>query len=57
MKVSTVGIPWYRPDDYNKLRKLFVDGNILHATYKEWLASAEQLEKQLKDEAHYELEL
>jgi hypothetical protein len=42
---SVIGIPWYRPENYDQLRKLFVDGNKLPNTCGEWLASVKRLEK------------
>lgn len=44
MKVSVVGIPWYREEDFPVLRAMFADGDRLHKTYHEWLQAATQLE-------------
>lgn len=41
MKVSATGMPWYEEQDYEELRRLFVDGERLHATYAEWRRAAE----------------
>lgn len=40
MVVKAVGMAWYHESDYIPLRKLFEDGEKLHATYKEWLHAA-----------------
>ena len=44
------GIPWYHKEDYEELRSVFEDGDTLHETYEEWLASAESIERQLLGE-------
>lgn len=49
MKVSVVGIPWYREEDFVALRALFADGEKLHKTYGEWLAAALRLEEGFKE--------
>jgi hypothetical protein len=38
--VKAVGMAWYHESDYIPLRKLFEDGEKLHATYHEWLQAA-----------------
>ena len=49
MQISAVGIAWYRsPEDYDSLRAVFTDSDTLPDTYDDWLAKAEQLEKQIK---------
>jgi hypothetical protein len=47
MRIAVVGIAWYKSEDYERLKGLFVDGDNLPTTYKEWLNSAERLVKQL----------
>ena len=49
MNNIAVGIPWYRPEDFESLRRLFIDRDVLHDTYDEWLTSARRIEKDLKD--------
>jgi hypothetical protein len=39
VKISVVGLPWYRKEDYLQLRALFVDGARLHEAYAGWLAA------------------
>lgn len=46
--VQIVGIPWYRREDYPRLRKIFADGNKLSPTYQEWLNLAQQTKKRLE---------
>lgn len=41
MQIKIVGMAWYRPDNYLRLRAMFEDGDKLHRTYSEWLAAAE----------------
>jgi hypothetical protein len=48
MRVSVVGIAWYKGEDYETLKRLFVDGDNLPETYEEWLNSAERLVNQLR---------
>ncbi len=48
MQDSTVGIPWYRREEFQELRALFADGHKLHETFDEWLVSAERLEAHLR---------
>lgn len=45
---GVVGIPWYRREDYPRLRKIFADGNKLSPTYQEWLNLAQQTKKRLE---------
>lgn len=48
MSKSTIDIPWYKPEDFDKLRRLFVNHDILHDTYDQWLAATEVFEKKSK---------
>ena len=41
MKVSIMGLAWYRPEDYSRLLQLFSDAKNLPATYEDWLKRAE----------------
>lgn len=41
MQVEAVGMVWYKPENYQRLKAMFEDGQKLHATYEEWLAAAE----------------
>jgi len=36
-----IGIAWYRPDQWDKLREVSVDRDELEPTYEEWRQSAE----------------
>jgi hypothetical protein len=42
MKVSGLGLAWYRREDYAKLLLIFEDADKLPATYDEWLIGAEK---------------
>src|SRR5262245_22861293 len=46
------GVYWIREDDYATLRKLFIDGSALPASYKDWLRMAEEMERGLKAYGH-----
>jgi hypothetical protein len=46
--ISAVGMAWYKPENFLRLRAMFEDGHKLHRTYREWLAAAEANEKALK---------
>jgi hypothetical protein len=48
--IRTLGMPWYRQEDWDALIALFVDREKLPATYVKWLRRAEQGEKVLKRE-------
>lgn len=50
--VRAVGIAWFRPEDWGKLTKLFIDADVLPASYDEWLVKAEQLVHQLRAQGH-----
>jgi hypothetical protein len=52
MKISVVGVPWYRKGDYVRLRALFADGARLHETYAGWLAAARTTEAHLVGQGH-----
>lgn len=42
------GIPWYEPENFDRLRSMFEDGNKLHGTYEEWRVAAESSRKNLE---------
>ena len=52
IKVQVTGIAWYREEDYDKLRRLFVDGNNLPSSFHEWLTKAQALFDRMKREGH-----
>jgi hypothetical protein len=41
--VRAIGIAWYRREDWDELRRLFVDTDVLPDTYNSWLSVAEKL--------------
>ena len=47
-KLVAVGIGWYREEDYEALRALFADGDLLPDTFDEWLAEAERVEQSVR---------
>ena len=48
MKPQAIGIPWYKEEDYERLRAMFEDGDKLHDSYAGWLQAAENGVKQLE---------
>jgi hypothetical protein len=47
-KVRAIGIPWYRREDWDALRALFIDAAKLPATYDRWLRKAKHAQKQFQ---------
>jgi hypothetical protein len=39
-----IGLPWYRREDYSRLREMMSDRHNLAPTYDQWLAAAENNE-------------
>jgi len=39
-----IGLPWYRREDYQRIREMMVDRHNLAPTYESWLAAAENNE-------------
>lgn len=52
MRISVVGMPWYRKADYARLRAAFADGARLHETHAEWSAAARATEAHLAAQGH-----
>jgi hypothetical protein len=52
MKVSVVGIAWYKKEDFDTLLSLFTDSKKLGSTYEEWLKDAESLVDKLRRNGH-----
>lgn len=44
-----IGLPWYRPEDYERLRAQAADPHTLASSYAAWLASAENNERVAAD--------
>jgi hypothetical protein len=40
-QVQAVGMAWFKPENFVRLRAMFEDGHKLHRTYPEWLKAAE----------------
>ena len=47
-----VGAFWINEEDYPSLLRIFVDGNKMPRTWKEWLQIAEEMERGLKAYGH-----
>ncbi|OWW18425.1 hypothetical protein [Noviherbaspirillum denitrificans] len=50
--VQAIGIPWYRSEDYSRLRALFTDGDRLPATFRQWESRAEEVRKRYASKGH-----
>jgi hypothetical protein len=48
MRISVTGIAWYKREDYERLRALFMDGDKLPSTYDQWLNKAEDIVNQFR---------
>ena len=40
---------WYREEDWETLKEMFVDGDRLPESYQDWLSRAEEMKKQAQD--------
>lgn len=47
---STIGVAWYRPEQWETLRNASVDKDNLEETHAEWLMEAERVVKQLRQQ-------
>lgn len=47
-----IGIPWYRRDNYRRIREVMADRDILPPTFDKWLGLAETAERRLRKEGH-----
>jgi len=47
MAKRAVGISWYKPEDYDRMKRMFKDGFRLPDTFEEWLDRAEKAAAQL----------
>jgi hypothetical protein len=41
MTDNIVGMAWYRPENFHRLREMYDDGYMLQNTYADWRATAE----------------
>jgi hypothetical protein len=41
MNKNIVGMAWYKPENFNHLREMYEDGNMLQPTYGDWRQTAE----------------
>ena len=44
-----IGVPWYRKQDFDRLRSQFEDGDRLHTTWKQWHRAARAFVKGLEE--------
>lgn len=51
-EISAAGIPWYRREDWDALKRIFVDPDDLHDTFDEWRKAAGNLESNLRRDGH-----
>jgi len=47
-QVKATGIAWYKKENYERLKELFVDSHLLPDTLDEWLNKAQNLIDQLR---------
>ena len=52
MQVQIIGMAWYKPQNFARLRAMFEDGHKLHDTYDEWLVAADQGRKTFEAKGH-----
>ncbi|WP_275270515.1 hypothetical protein [Limnobacter sp. P1] len=50
MQVQIIGMAWYKPENFDRLRTMFEDGHKLHRTYNEWFAAAETGRKKFESQ-------
>src|SRR5687767_7882637 len=48
LDTMVVGIAWYRPKQWQRVREISADADDLHDSYLEWLQSAEETLKELR---------
>ncbi len=49
-QVQIIGMAWYKPQNFIRLRAMFEDGHKLHVTYDEWFVAAEKGRKTFEAE-------
>ena len=50
MRTQAATIPWYRPEDYARLKEMFEDSDKLPDTHGQWLEMAERVVRQMSDQ-------
>lgn len=50
MQVKIIGMAWYKPENFVRLREMFEDGHKLHRTYEAWFSAAETGRKKFEAE-------
>lgn len=45
-----VGLPWYRPEDWARVKRVMSDADALHDTFEEWQKDARKIERSLRQE-------
>lgn len=49
---QVAGIAWYELEDFDELKAIMKDGNLLAPTYHQWRLSAETAERKLRRQGH-----
>lgn len=49
LKISFVGLVWYRREDYDRLLTIFEDAHKQPRTFDDWLVQAERIEQRQRD--------
>lgn len=52
VKVIVIGVPWYRKDDYERVRALMIDASRLPGSYGQWRHAALKLVERIRSEGH-----
>jgi hypothetical protein len=52
MQIKGVAIPWYRREDFDRVKAMLSDGSKIGATFDGWLASAQKVYEKLTDDGH-----
>ncbi len=47
-KKTPVGVAWYRPEQWQRLREISIDKDVLEETHAEWVQNAERAVQELR---------
>ena len=51
-QVQAIGMVWYKESDYDRLKAMFIDGQVLPRSFLQWQDLAEQGRKRLVRQGH-----
>lgn len=52
LPIRVTGMPWFRREDFPRIKSLMEDGQRLHRTWEEWHAAAQKGEQSLQAQGH-----